>query len=107
MRVRVFVFKIFINQSQISVINTTHDTQKASKEEISSYKLHKKSNKETQEERAHDRSLVGEETTAILSIDLENVFSLLNTNIGLLFYKSKLTVYNLTAHLSHNNNKRI
>ena len=41
------------------------DIHKATKEEFSAYELHKKSNKETQEERAHARSWGGNDCNLV------------------------------------------
>nr|CAH7761214.1 unnamed protein product [Callosobruchus chinensis] len=48
-------------------------------------------------ERNHDRSGIEK---AVLCVDLENVLTCQRADVNKLFYKSKLSVYNLTAHLS-------
>lgn len=44
-------------------------------------------------------------STIVISFDLQNVINLPNCEIGKLFYKKKLNVYNLTAHESLGKNK--
>jgi len=51
------------------------------------------------EERDRDRAC-HEPTNAILCIDLQNVITLPRSNVSCMFYKRKLTVYNMTGHLS-------
>lgn len=59
---------------------------------------------EGDEERAKDRQMNPKNTnTAVISFDLENIFSLPKANISCFYYTSKLTVYNLTGHCNLDN----
>lgn len=60
------------------------------------HKLHVESKRATREERSRDR----ENKTPVLCFDLQNVISIPRANAGNMFYKRKLSVYNLTGHLS-------
>lgn len=46
-------------------------------------------------------------TLAIISFDLENVLTIPKTNVGSAFYKRKLNVYNMTAHLKMTTHTKI
>lgn len=46
-------------------------------------------------------------TLAIISFDLENVLTIPKTNVGCAFYKRKLNVYNMTAHLKMTTHTKI
>lgn len=61
---------------------------------------HLQRKKEGDEERHRDRNLKYRENndTAVVTFDLENIFTLPKANISCFFYTSKLIVYNLTAH---------
>ena len=62
---------------------------------------HIQSKVRTKMERDNDRT----SEKAVLCFDLENVSTCPRANISIFFYKRKLNVYNLTAHMSLN--KRI
>lgn len=51
-------------------------------------------------ERDNDKTI--DPKTAVVCVDLENVLTLPETNVGCAFYKRKLNCYNLTLHLNLN-----
>ncbi|CAK1586434.1 unnamed protein product [Parnassius mnemosyne] len=61
---------------------------------------HIRRKEEGNREREKDRKI--NETTAVVTFDLENIFSLPKANMSCFYYTSKLTVYNLTAHCNLN-----
>jgi len=65
-------------------------------------RLHIERKQSTKDERDTDRNCVDEEQ-AVLCIDLENVITLPRSNISSMLHKRKLNVYNMTGHLSKNN----
>lgn len=71
-----------------------------SDEQKNKYEEHIKRKEEGNAERETDRKL--NDITAVITFDLENIFSLPKANISCFFYTSKLTVYNLTAHCNAN-----
>lgn len=67
---------------------------------IEKHEKHLQRKKEGDDERYKDRNLKHRENndTAVVTFDLENIFTLPKANVSCFFYTSKLTVYNLTAH---------
>lgn len=67
------------------------------------YENHLQRKKDGKEERDKDRELKNNENndTAVITFDLENIFSLPKASVSCFFYTSKLTVYNLTAHCEY------
>ncbi|KAL4718089.1 hypothetical protein ACJJTC_003948 [Scirpophaga incertulas] len=61
------------------------------------YEEHLKRKNEGNLERDNDRK-AEDANTAVVTFDLQNIFSLPQAAISCLYYTSKLTVYNLTAH---------
>lgn len=61
------------------------------------YEEHERKKKLAREEKEKDKSQT-DKNTVILSFDLQNVILLPHTDIGVAFYKRKLTEYNLTGH---------
>lgn len=72
-----------------------------SDEETQEFKMHEDRKNLGQRERDTDREN-DEPNTAVLTFDLENVFSLPKSNVFSYFYKQKMNCYNLTAHCNKN-----
>lgn len=70
--------------------------KKPSSDLIEKHEKHLQRKKEGDKERQKDRNLKTSENndTAVVTIDWENIFSLLKANVSCFFYTSKLTVYN-------------
>lgn len=77
--------------------NDQREIDNASREE---YEKHIREKKACRNRRQSDREL---KEKVVLSFDLQNVLTCPKAEVSKFFYKSKLSVYNLTAHLSLNN----
>lgn len=69
--------------------------------EVMAYENHIANKERGKQERDLDRQNTNKDT-AIVTFDLENVFSLPKSNVSSHFYKQKLNCYNLTAHCNLN-----
>ena len=76
-------------------------TDQPSKELADKHRIHLSSKNDTKNERKKDRELK-DKTVAVVCIDLENVITLPQSNVGNFYYKRKLSQYNLTGHCSLN-----
>ncbi|XP_047138639.1 uncharacterized protein LOC124814737 [Hydra vulgaris] len=70
-------------------------------EQAQKFTKHIISKNETKAERDKDRKII-DKNVAVVCIYLENVISLPKSNVGAIFYKRKLSAYNLTGHCSIN-----
>lgn len=77
--------------------NDLREIDDASRKEYEKHMLEKKA---CRKRRQTDREL---KENAVLSFDLQNVLTCPKAEVSKFFYKSKFSVYNLTAHLSLNN----
>ena len=74
-------------------------------EDTARHDKHIQSKNETRSERDNDRS-VDAADTAVICFDLQNVIPLPRANISSFYYRRKLNVYNLTAHVAINSEKK-
>lgn len=72
-----------------------------SQEEVEIFKKHCNEKKYTKLERDRDRNQAEDPTVGVICFDLENVISLPKSNVGLVFYKRKFSVYNMTAQAAY------
>ncbi|CAH0545868.1 unnamed protein product, partial [Brassicogethes aeneus] len=66
----------------------------------SDYKSHIDKKNWMRQKRENDKTKNKNPNRAVICFDLENVINLPKSEVSVLFYKQKLTVYNLTAHCS-------
>ncbi|KAF2899463.1 hypothetical protein ILUMI_06713, partial [Ignelater luminosus] len=88
-----------ISQKKLGVMHVNKlctEEDRLTDEDKGHYQNHILEKNAAREERQKDR----EGKTAVLTFDLQNVLTCPKADISKFFYKSKLSVYNLTAHLS-------
>ena len=68
------------------------------------FEKHSQGKLETKSERDKDRKFISKSTT-VVTFDLENVLLCPKANVSCFFYMRKLTVFNLTAHVSDGKHK--
>ncbi|KAG5873815.1 hypothetical protein JTB14_038081 [Gonioctena quinquepunctata] len=74
--------------------------QNPTEQEIRAKEEHMRRKSVGKAERDRDRKAhAKDETVGAVTVDMQNIFSLPKANITYFFYRSKLTCYNLTAHL--------
>lgn len=84
------------NVYELNKLQTAEELQLNTDQE---YLKHIKAKEETRNERNNDRK----SNTPVLAFDLQNVLTCPKAEISSFYYKSKMSVYNLTSHLSINN----